>query len=654
MNDALSPPARSRLLDHDAGAWLVLALALLVTVFVWQASERQLERRVEERFIYEAEKEGKVILTRMQAYEQVLRGAAALFAASDHVSRDEWRAYVDQLELDKSLPGIQGIGFARAIPPGGREAHERAVRAEGFPYYTVSPSGEREPMSSIVYLEPFDQRNRRAFGYDMYSEPVRREAMLRARDSGQPALSGKVTLVQEIDADIQPGFLIYVPVYRNDMPQDDLASRRAALLGFAYSPFRAHDLMNGVLRPSGRDVELELFDGEARAENLLFASAEASRTARHTTDVELEIAGHVWTARVRSSRAFEESTAGVQPLLILAAGAGLDFSLLALLLINARHRRRMRAAAMALEQSRDSYRTLVENVPGTVFRSQAEAPWLAQHVSSGIEALVGAPPQEFLRGEITHRQFTHPDDMQMVVDAVARAVAEHGTYNVEYRMRSRDNRIRWVSERGRATYGPGGVAQWLDGVILDVTDRKVAELAIRDLAFYDPLTGLPNRRLLIDRLAQELATTDRSGRYDALLFVDMDNFKAVNDGLGHDAGDLLLVEVAHRLRGNVRESDTVARLGGDEFVVILDDLADDDIQAAAIARQIGEKIIAALNEPFRLGRHLHRSTPSIGITTFSGHRATVDELLRRADQAMYRAKSAGRNRLKFHEPDRVS
>ena len=139
-----------------------------------------------------------------------------------------------------------------------------------------------------------------------------------------------------------------------------------------------------------------------------------------------------------------------------------------------------------------------------------------------------------------------------------------------------------MSERGRASYSATGQPQWLDGVILDVTDRKVAELAIRDLAFYDPLTGLPNRRLLADRLAQQIATTGRSKRYDALLFIDMDNFKSVNDSLGHEAGDQLLIEVARRLRSNLRESDTVARLGGDEFVVILDDLASHEVQATGL------------------------------------------------------------------------
>ncbi len=651
MNETLSPPIRSRLLDHDGFAWFVFVLMLLFTLVLWQLSEHQIERRAQDRFLHLANKEGDVIHTRMQAYEQVLRGAAALYAASVHVSRDEWSAYIQPLELDHSLPGILGTGFAIVFPPGDREVHEREVRAAGFPDYRVSTSGEHELISSIIYLEPFDQRNRRAFGYDMYSEPVRREAMARARDSGKAALSGKVTLLQESDNDIQSGFLMYLPVYRNGRVHEDVSSRRAALHGFVYSPFRARDLMNGVLQSSGRDLELELFDGEPLVENLLYASAEASRAARHLTDVKLQIAGRLWTARVRSSNSFEGDIASAQPLLILVAGVGLDFTIFAMLLINARYRRRMRVTAAAIEQSRNSYRTLVENVPGTVFRSQTEAPWILEHISPGIEALIGEPPERFLNGEITHRQFTHPDDMDKVVEVVERAVTERGTYNVEYRICARDNCIRWVTERGRASYSATGQPQWLDGVILDVTDRKLAELAIRDLAFFDPLTGLPNRRLLTDRLTQQIAATGRSKRYDALLFIDMDNFKSVNDSLGHGAGDLLLIEVARRLRSNVRENDTVARLGGDEFVLILDDLADNDIQATVLAKQIGEKLISALNQHYQLGKQSQPSSPSVGITTFSGHGATVDELLRQADQAMYGAKSAGRNRLKVHEPE---
>ena len=652
MDETDLPPPESRLLDHDGFAWFVFVCMLLVAVVLWQLSARQIERRTHDRFLHLANKEGNAIHTRMQAYEQVLRGAEALFAASVHVSRAEWQAYIQTLQLDGTLPGILGTGYAVVIPTDQHHGfQELDFLAAGFPDERGSPPGRRDLISSIIYLEPFTQRNRRALGYDMYSEPVRRTAMARARDSGEAALSGKVTLLQEFDTGIQPGFLMYLPVYRDDRAHDDVSSRRSALKGFVYSPFRAHDLMNGVLQASGRDLELELFDGVPRAENLLYASAEASRVAQHMTDVSIQIAGRLWTARVRSSNSFEAAITSVQPLLILATGDGLAFTLFAMLLINARHRRKIRVAAAALERSLDSHRTLVENVPGTVFRSQTAFPWICGLVSANIEVLIGEPPERFLSGAITYRQFTHPDDMQMVLDAVETALTERSTYNIEYRICTRNNQISWVAERGRATYSATGQSLWLDGVILDVTDRKEAELAIRDLAFIDPLTGLPNRRRLTDRLTQQIAVTGRSKRYDALLFIDMDNFKSVNDSLGHGAGDLLLIEVARRLHSNVRENDTVARLGGDEFVLILDDLADNDIHATILARQIGEKLISALNQPYQLEGQLQRSSPSLGITIYSGHKATVDELLRQADQAMYVAKSAGRNCLKVHDTE---
>jgi diguanylate cyclase (GGDEF)-like protein/PAS domain S-box-containing protein len=188
------------------------------------------------------------------------------------------------------------------------------------------------------------------------------------------------------------------------------------------------------------------------------------------------------------------------------------------------------------------------------------------------------------------------------------------------------------------------------GTYSDITDRKEAEERIRHLAFYDPLTGLPNRRLLLDRLQQALAGSNRSGRHGALLFIDLDNFKTLNDTQGHVVGDMLLTEVAQRLQSCVREDDTVARLGGDEFVVLLEDLNHELSHSAAQAEAVGEKIFAAVNQPYLLREREHHSTPSIGVSLFLGHRESSEELLKRADLAMYQAKSAGRNTIRFFDP----
>ncbi len=184
----------------------------------------------------------------------------------------------------------------------------------------------------------------------------------------------------------------------------------------------------------------------------------------------------------------------------------------------------------------------------------------------------------------------------------------------------------------------------------DITASKKAEEEIKGLAFYDPLTRLPNRRLLLDRLTRAQASSARNAQQCALLFIDLDHFKSLNDTLGHDIGDLLLQQVAQRLQTCVRDDDTVARQGGDEFVLMLENLSESTIDAAKQAEKIAEKILLTLNQTYYLGTHAHHNTPSIGITLFSGHQTKAEELFKQADIAMYQSKSAGRNTLRFYDP----
>lgn len=188
------------------------------------------------------------------------------------------------------------------------------------------------------------------------------------------------------------------------------------------------------------------------------------------------------------------------------------------------------------------------------------------------------------------------------------------------------------------------------GAFNDITLSKAAVDEIKHLAFYDPLTRLPNRRLLIDRLQQALNSSSRSEREGALLFIDLDNFKTLNDTLGHHIGDMLLQQVARRLESCVRECDTVARLGGDEFVVMLEDLSEKSTEAATQTEIVGNKILSILNQPYQLASHEYHNTPSIGATLFQNHKHAIDELLKQADIAMYQSKKAGRNTLRFFDP----
>ena len=230
-------------------------------------------------------------------------------------------------------------------------------------------------------------------------------------------------------------------------------------------------------------------------------------------------------------------------------------------------------------------------------------------------------------------------------EASARAIATDGvTPGMELTIRCADAQWRAVEVSGVQMEGGHLVT------MQDLSERKAAEEAINQLAYYDPLTRLPNRRLLMDRLQQALATSARHGRTGALLLLDLDNFKTLNETRGHDSGDNLLMQVAHRLRGCVHEDDTVARQGGDEFVVVLEDLGDDPEEAAARSEEVGQRILATLREPYVLNGASHHSSLSMGVTLFSGMRETVDELLKRADLALYQAKDAGRDTLRFYDP----
>jgi len=330
-------------------AFAVASFLAFLALGLWHYSTTVVEQRAHDRFLYRVDMAESALVGRMNNYQQVLRGGQGLYAASETVSRTEWRNYVGALQLDSYLPGVQSVAFSPIVRAEDRHAHESGVRAEGFPDYSIFPAESAFPVICVVlYIEPFEGRNLRAVGYDMYSEAVRREAMDRARDTGKPALSGKVRLVFEEAPDIQPGFLMYLPIYRNGWPASSVDERRRALVGFINSSFRARDFLGELLRGAHADVELDLFDGKPSPDDLLYSSERTTRAPRHTVDREIEIAGHRWTARFRSSVEFEDLTEDNRPLLILVFGAALSLALFLFLLMNARYQRHMNEAAVAL------------------------------------------------------------------------------------------------------------------------------------------------------------------------------------------------------------------------------------------------------------------------------------------------------------------
>lgn len=319
---------RAMIRRHRAATMATVAFVGLAIGSMWVASVASTEtlKIRNERFQVAITEAKFAIQQRLLVYEQVLRGGVGLFAATDNnVTREEWRAYVDSLAIDKNLPGIRGVGFSKRIPAIERDKHIREVRVEGFPGYQIRPDGDRAEYTSITYFEPLNSRNQRALGYDMYTESVRREAMGRARDQDVPSVSGKVVLVQEADLEMKNGFLMFLPVYRTIVPPDTIEDRRNKLIGYVYAPFRMRNLMRGILSSEQlSSIRLEIFDGNSSDEQAkLYDSDEDSqqRASSVLTTIELlRIYGHVWTTRFSSLPPFDTAIDTQKPRLILFGG----------------------------------------------------------------------------------------------------------------------------------------------------------------------------------------------------------------------------------------------------------------------------------------------------------------------------------------------
>ncbi|WP_407665405.1 EAL domain-containing protein [Methylovorus mays] len=246
----------------------------------------------------------------------------------------------------------------------------------------------------------------------------------------------------------------------------------------------------------------------------------------------------------------------------------------------------------------------------------------------------------------------YPEEWRSRIVQALEECMQHGTsFDEELPILTCKDKLLWVRIIGQAVVDGHGNITRLEGAIQDISAQKVAESRIQHLAFYDSLTSLPNRQLFIDRLEHTLAYSARTSKSGAVLFIDLDNFKTLNDTMGHDLGDMLLQQVAMRIAGCLRESDTVARFGGDEFVVLLHELSGNHQEAAAQARLVSEKILISFAHPFQFSGYEHHTSASIGVTLFDQQPTTVDEILKRADLAMYQSKAAGRNVIRFFDPE---
>ncbi len=310
-------------------------------------------------------------------------------------------------------------------------------------------------------------------------------------------------------------------------------------------------------------------------------------------------------------------------------------------------RRKWVAAESALLETQREMETLLGNLPGMAYRCRYDDRWTMEFVSEGCLELTGYGAEDLLLNRLlSYEDITYPDDRPRVRQEIGRAVAARSRFTVEYRIVDRAGNPKWVSEKGLGFYSDSGEVVALEGFISDITEIKSYRERLEHQANHDALTGLANRNLLHDRLHQAIAHAERGQHQLAVAFLDLDNFKYLNDSVGHSAGDELLKIVAHRLKACVREGDTVARLGGDEFVLVLVNPGGPES-----VNHVVRRVLARASEPFSLAGREFNTSASLGVSLYPQDGTDAESLLKNADAAMYRAKAQGRNNFLFFTPE---
>ena len=496
MTTTLESTPHSALWNRHLG-WIVLVVGLILTASEALHMKSDVELHAEREFNVQCSEIKKNIERRLGEHARILQNGTALFEASDTVTRETWHAFTHHQKFDTQLPGIQGLGFSLLIPREGLTRHVMNMRREGFPEYQLKPVGDRAVYTSIIYLEPFSGRNLRAFGYDMFSEPVRRAAMERARDTDAAALSGKVVLVQETGTDVQAGALMYVPVYHKGLPIETVAQRRAAILGWVYSPYRMNDLMQGIL--GGRNLEqekqlhLRIFDsGQPSPQRLLYECHPAVddkllTAVRFTQQIPVDFNGHCWTLRFTQTG---DGLTSVDYLRVwLTLGGGMAISLLLFALIRALMNTRAAALRMAekltveLKESEqfviDVLNSLSSNIAVIDSRGIIVAvnePWrnyaVAHRGSAALRGDLGTPYLDACRGIVAGEDDEGVEAAQNGIRSVLRG--EQEKFTLEYPCHSPVEQ-RWFTMCVVRFHG------LRHGVVVshtDITERRLIEIKL--------------------------------------------------------------------------------------------------------------------------------------------------------------------------------
>jgi diguanylate cyclase (GGDEF)-like protein/PAS domain S-box-containing protein len=635
--------------------WLVLVFSLPVIYFVWNA-ERTAEFNVHQnKFEYQLNQVSNQFFNQLNQYEQSLYAIKGFFDSSKFVSEYEFDAFVSEIFHSKFSKGLNRIGFAKFVNPLEPDSFNRADSKFRWEIAQLDKQSNHAP---VLYAVEPERRYQRERMYDAFENKVVKSGF------EYSALHNQVVLLHDVNWPAVSGdncecLTMVVPVFKPSYDKDRVftGKQNGEIDGWVFLQLNLKTIFKTVLKNNNtKAIRFSLYKGvNGLSESLLYDSASDARESlgvlpNFIAKQQIEFLEQKWTMLARSLPLFEKKLNYKQSTIIGLFGLLLAIALTTVLfLVIARIRAldSLRHVNKRLKFSDDRWRFALEGSGDGIWDWDIETNNVVY--SKFWKQMLGYDEGEIGSTLDEWQSRIHPEDYRNVIEKLnASLKGDRRNYSLECRLQCKDGLWKWVLARGMVVNrNEQGEALRMVGTNTDISQLKQSEEMVWQQANFDALTGLPNRRMLNARLEQELNKSNRTRKKLALMFLDLDDFKDVNDTLGHDYGDTLLKLAAERLVNLVYSQDVVARLGGDEFVILISELEKEKVNNLDL---IARKVLASLSQPFVLGQNKIFVSASIGISIFPDDAGSLEELLKCVDQAMYASKKRGGNCFTYFTP----
>lgn len=626
-------------IQHAGLPILVGLLSLGLSAYAWFQVQEAERHAVAEQFDADVTQDITSLQRNLQSCAQFLQGVQTLYALTPEVSSNMFSRFVSAQLPASGCTGSGSVSLAPLVLPEQRDAFTQAQQQAGASGFSIQPGGTRSLYAPVTISVATSGSPVLAAGTDAFASPDWQRVLTQARDSGQTTLSEMLPMPTH-SSQTAPGFALVTPLYGAGKPHENGDDRRANLSGWVLVSFNAADWVHAALGAAGPALNLRILTGQEDSDDTrLFNSPPDAALAPPATRT-LQLGEQSWNVAFFMPDDYLARHSGnrAMPLALMGICVSLLLMLLSLYLAKSRSRalELSESSTTALQESEERWRFALEGGGDGVWDWNVDTGKV--RFSSRCDVVLGVPTKGAASARI------HPED-EAPEHAAMQACLEgrSSQYISEHRMLGEDGNWRWIAARGMVlSCSPDGRAQRMIGTVTDITERRTAAEKLNTLGQHDALTGLPNRTLFFNVLQHTLNVAKRNKAILAMMYVDIDRFKGINDNFGQAVGNKLLREVAETLCKTVRDSDVLAHLGGDDFIVLLPALAREED-----AMQVAEKIRQALKRDFTIGTRHINITVSVGIVLFPLHARTAESLVNASARAALAAKKAGRDHIQL-------